>query len=237
MAKEHKENMSEIQYHTDIEKLIDILPLRIKSNIKEGMLQDAIEIVLDIGRIPEIRLGNGKILSLGNDNITREDLDYITFQAEPFYPLNLLDTGSCPEFIERNPDVKNILSRFLFLEEQKIVNLTEYTNTDLKFKYGVANLTLLTEYDTNYNELITLLHNYGSILAKEGYSSQALSVLEYAISIGTDISGTYMLCAKIYQENKQWNKLAQLKKEAEKISTSRKDSIVRKLQEFDPCNG
>ena len=35
---------------------------------------DAIEIVLAIGRIPEIRLGNGKILTLGNDNITREQL-------------------------------------------------------------------------------------------------------------------------------------------------------------------
>ena len=84
MAKGHKENMSEIQYHTDIEKLIDILPLRIKSNIKEGMLQDAIEIVLDIGRIPEIRLGNGKILSIGNDNIQREDLDYIVEQIPEF---------------------------------------------------------------------------------------------------------------------------------------------------------
>ena len=76
--------MSELQFHTDIEKLIDILPLRIKMNIKEGLLNDAIEIVLDIGRIPEIRLGNGKILSLGNDNITREDLDYITKQLPEF---------------------------------------------------------------------------------------------------------------------------------------------------------
>ena len=69
--------MSEVQFHTDIEKLIEILPVRIKRHIQEGLLDDAIEIVLDIGRIPEIRLGNGKILSLGNDNITREDLDYI----------------------------------------------------------------------------------------------------------------------------------------------------------------
>ncbi|MBR1617440.1 AAA family ATPase, partial [bacterium] len=53
-------------------------------NIQEGLLDDAIEIVLDIGRIPEIRLGNGKILSLGNDNITREDLDYITRQLPEF---------------------------------------------------------------------------------------------------------------------------------------------------------
>lgn len=166
-----------------------------------------------------------------------DDLTYITFQAEPFYPLNLLDAQTSPDFLKRNPEVKDILSRFLFLEEQKMVNLNEYTNTDLKFQYGVANLNILTEYDTYYNELITLLHNYGSIFAKEGYESQALSILEYAISIGSDISGTYVLCAKIYQEHKQWEKIDWLKKEAEKISTSRKNSIVRKLQEFGQYNG
>ena len=76
--------MSEVQFQTDIGKLIEILPIRIKRNIQEGLLDDAIEIVLDIGRIPEIRLGNGKILSIGNDNITREDLDYITKQLPEF---------------------------------------------------------------------------------------------------------------------------------------------------------
>ena len=166
-----------------------------------------------------------------------DDLNYISFDAEPFYLVNLLDAISYPEFLGKNPEIKNILPRFVFLENQKIVNLTEYTNTELKFKYGIANLTLLTEYDTNYNELISLLHNYGSIFAKEGYDSQALSILEYAISIGTDISGTYITCAGIYQKNNQWEKLEWLKKEAENISTSRKDSIVRKLQEFGPYNG
>lgn len=163
-----------------------------------------------------------------------EDLNYITFQAEPFYPLSLLDSKSCPGFLERNPEVKEILSRFLFLEKQKMVNLTGFSNTDLKFQYGVANLNTLTEYDTNYNELITLLHNYGTILSKEGYNNQALLVLEYAVSIGSDISGTYMLCADIYQRNHQWDKLDSLKKEAENISTSRKDTIIRKLSEIMP---
>ena len=76
--------MSEAQFCSDIEKLTDILPLKIKRNIQEGLLDDAIEIVLDIGRIPEIRLGNGKIISLGNDTITRDDLNYITRQLPEF---------------------------------------------------------------------------------------------------------------------------------------------------------
>jgi len=76
--------MSEVQFRNDIEKLIEILPLKIKRNIQEGLLDDAVEIVLDIGRIPEIRLGNGNILSLGNDTINRDDLDYITRQLPEF---------------------------------------------------------------------------------------------------------------------------------------------------------
>lgn len=162
-----------------------------------------------------------------------DDLVYVKFAATDFYPFKLLGAKDSSSFLERNPEVKEILSRFVFLENQKIVNLTEYTNTDLKYKYGVANLNTLTEYDTNYNELITLLHNYGSIYIREGYESQALFILEYAVSIGTDISGTYLLLAEIYQKNQQQDKIQWLKKESEKISTSRKASIIRKLQELD----
>ncbi len=165
-----------------------------------------------------------------------DDLEYIAFQAEPFYPLTLLGSQISGDFLASNPQVKEILSRFLFLENQKIVNLGRYSNTDLKYKYGVANLNLLTEYDSNFSELITLLHNYAELFLASDFEDQALTILEYAISIGSDISKSYILCANIYQENKQYDKLTWLKKEAEKISTSRKNSIVRKLQEFDPCN-
>ena len=34
--------MSEVQFRNDIEKLIEILPLKIKRNIQEGILDDAI---------------------------------------------------------------------------------------------------------------------------------------------------------------------------------------------------
>lgn len=162
-----------------------------------------------------------------------DDLDYIDFHAEAFYPLNLLGNEQSAAFLAKNPEVKEILSRLIFLETAKKVNLNEYTNTDLKFKYGVANLNLLSEYDTNYSELITLLHNYGAILLREGYESQAASVLEYAVSIGSDVGSTYTLLARIYRDSGQSQRIEELKHFAEKITTSRKASIVRKLQEFD----
>ena len=165
-----------------------------------------------------------------------DDLKYIEFHAQDFYPLTLLDSEACSQFFTDHPETKEIISRFLFLENQKIVNLSYLTNTDLKYKYGVANLNLLTEYDTNYSELITLLQNYGSLLMESGFEEAALKVLEYAISIGSDISKTYTTCAAIYQNHNQTDRLDWIKKEAEKISTSRKDSILRKLQEFHSYN-
>ena len=117
------------------------------------------------------------------------------------------------------------------------MNLGCFSNTELKYKYGVANLNLLTEYDSNFSELVTLLQNYAELFLQSDFENQALTVLEYAISIGSDISKTYTTCAEIYCNLNQLDKINWLKKEAEKISTSRKDSIVRKLQEFDPYNG
>ncbi|GBF23158.1 ycf45 protein [Candidatus Gastranaerophilus sp. (ex Termes propinquus)] len=76
--------MSEIQYHSDLSKLIDVLPPKIKRNIQEDMLADAIEIVLDIGRLPEIRFGNGKTTFLGSESVSSEELDFIVKQVPEF---------------------------------------------------------------------------------------------------------------------------------------------------------
>ena len=84
MFQKGKAFMSEIQFQNDIQLLIDILPAKIKRHIQSGVLDDAIEIVLDIGRIPEVRLGNGKILYLGSDNVVSDDLEYITEKIPEF---------------------------------------------------------------------------------------------------------------------------------------------------------
>ena len=76
--------MSEVQFHNDLMRLIEILPSKIRRNIKEDLLDDAIEIVLDIGRIPEVRLGNGKIIYLGSDTVVSDDIDYIVSRIPEF---------------------------------------------------------------------------------------------------------------------------------------------------------
>lgn len=76
--------MNELQFQNDLDRLIEILPPKVTRNIDKGSLDDAIEIVLDIGRIPEVRHGDGMINYLGSQNITEEDILYTTQRIPEF---------------------------------------------------------------------------------------------------------------------------------------------------------
>lgn len=164
-----------------------------------------------------------------------EDLNYISFSFAPFSPDQLLDNASLAVLME-NPRISEITERLIALENSKIVNLNYITNTELKSTYGVANLALLTEYDQNYTDLITLLQEYASILAENGFIVAAQTVLETAIFIGTDISSSYSLAASIYREQGLTGKISELITQAEKLNSPRKNTIVRILHTTDPDN-
>ena len=76
--------MSNLQFQNDLDKLVKILPERIRSKIDYPKMDDVIEIVVDIGRAPEIRHADGKIEYLGDENVTYEDIDYITSRVQEF---------------------------------------------------------------------------------------------------------------------------------------------------------
>ena len=76
--------MSNLQFQNDLDKLVEILPDRIRRLIDYSAMEDVIEIVLDIGRMPEIRHSNGKIEYLGTSEIGYDDIDYITSRVQEF---------------------------------------------------------------------------------------------------------------------------------------------------------
>ena len=53
--------MSSMEFQNDLDKLIAVMPPKIISYLTHDNLADVIEIVLDIGRPPEIRHSGGKI--------------------------------------------------------------------------------------------------------------------------------------------------------------------------------
>jgi hypothetical protein len=86
------------------------------------------------------------------------------------------------------------------LSNQKILNLTGLTNTDLKFIYGATNINLLSEYDNNYTHMVSILHKWAERLYARGYTADAVSVLEFAVSRNTDVKKSYTLLAIIYKK-------------------------------------
>jgi len=129
------------------------------------------------------------------------------------------------------------------LRDKKIVNLTGFTNTELKLKYGAPNLTLLTEYDENYTLFSSSLYKWGEALYKEGYEQEGINLLELCIATKTDISGNYRLLYDHYTKNGNQDKINWLRQSAESLNCVMKNPIIRSLSESgqtvkaaDPCN-
>ena len=47
--------MDKLQFHNDLRRLIEILPPKVVNDLKPYNLDDAIELVLDLGRVGEVR--------------------------------------------------------------------------------------------------------------------------------------------------------------------------------------
>ena len=116
------------------------------------------------------------------------------------------------------------------LSSLKIVNLTGISNTDLKLEYGTANITVLTEYDTHYTQMVTILQKLAECLVASGDTALAIEVLEFAISTGSDVSKSYLLLAELYKEVGTSQKIAFLVKQAEGMQSLMKNSILRSLK-------
>ena len=110
----------------------------------------------------------------------------------------------------------------------KIVNLTGYSNTDLKLKYGTANITILSDYDFHYTNLVKLLQKIAELLHDSLEDALAIEVLEFAVSTGTDVSKSYYLLANLYKETGTPEKIDSLIQQAH--HSLMRDAIVENLK-------
>ena len=105
--------MSNLQFQNDLEKLVEILPQRIRQHLSYEKMEDVIEIVLDIGRPPEIRHADGKIEYIDVANVDYDDISYITSHVQEFTSDN---RSGIPGTLHRISAIRN--------RQGKIVGLT-----------------------------------------------------------------------------------------------------------------
>lgn len=153
-------------------------------------------------------------------NLTRRQdissLDYITI-PENFFPMNL------------QTDVENEIAS---LQNQKMLNLTGQSNTDLKLQYGVQNLEELTVYDDNFTKFVRLLPDYANELLTHGQTNDAKRILEFGVKHKADSKAVFTLLANIYKENGQADKIQHLIMVAGELNSLSQIPIISALQDI-----
>lgn len=112
---------------------------------------------------------------------------------------------------------------------RKMINLSAYTNTELKEQYGIAHLEELTDYDQNYLYFIRALAKWGCHLYEKDDYQRAKQIMEYSLSIGSDISSVYITLGKIYAKEEQLSKIDALITTVEQSDSTLKASIIKQL--------
>lgn len=158
------------------------------------------------------------------NTVRRKDLTFLNYLSIPldFLPMN--DTGD-----DEISDYQDTIRR---LSGKRILNLGGLTNTDLKMEYGAANLTELTEYDNNYTTLVNILAKWGARLIELELYDDAVTVLEYGISVKSDVSRNFYLLANEYRRRSRPDKIDTLIEAAEKLESIMKKPILQKLAEI-----
>ena len=158
-------------------------------------------------------------------NLTRKkDISNLDFIHVPVNTLPFPETDS--------EEIGDIQKHIINLASGKIVNFTGKSNTDLKLEYGAPNINLLMEYDKNYLELVRSLYRYGKLLYDRGMANEAATILEYALSIKTDISANYTLLATIYKEKNNAEGINSVISAAEELTSMTKKDLLYNLMDI-----
>ena len=76
--------MSSMEFQNDLDKLLAVMPPKVISFLTQESLNDVIEVVLDIGRVAEVRHSGGRIEKLGYEVINDDDINYVTSRVQAF---------------------------------------------------------------------------------------------------------------------------------------------------------
>lgn len=113
--------------------------------------------------------------------------------------------------------------KVLSSSKEPMLDLHEFTNTDLKIKYGNGNFPTISAYDRNFMYFTRDIFQWGKYLYENNYTADARCVLEYLISISQNNVSAFTILAKIYCADDEPDKISNLIN----IVESTEDSITK----------
>lgn len=114
--------------------------------------------------------------------------------------------------------------------ELPMMNLSKYSNTDLKLAYGVGNFKTLSEYDANFNNFLMNLSNLGSAYHTIGLYEEAADIFRYCLTSGSEKARDYKALADAYVSMGCSGRISELITEVERSELPRKSTLVENLR-------
>ena len=148
-----------------------------------------------------------------------EESDFIHFPFDKLPPEESFDPDVIPECYTALKE----------LSDKKMVNLNGISNTEVKMRFGTANISILTEYDGNYEMFAKNIYLLCQHLYDLDRKEEALMLSEETILTGTDSLSHYKLMIQIYREQGNFSGISWLRENAEKIRGLTKGAILRAL--------
>ncbi len=158
-------------------------------------------------------------------NLTRKQdissLDYV-----------ILPTTGLPLKNSRDKTLNQYIKTYLTYIDKKIINLSHYSNTELKEQFGLPNLATLSQYDENFYSLTKLLNDWGLHLLEVNKLNEATQVLELAITIKTEITQSYVNLATVYAKQQHPEKIAFVKNSYSSLTEAPSEKLLAELDKI-----
>lgn len=113
---------------------------------------------------------------------------------------------------------------------KEMINLSGMLNSDVRLKYGTAQLDLIESLENNFNNYIQGLSLLGSELAQLDHKDIGQTLLEEAIQVGSDVSHTYMNLSDLYKDSENTEALKELLKKSSQLNSIMKSKIIKHIE-------
>ena len=162
------------------------------------------------------------------NNTRKKDISHL--------PLLQVEESQIPVATTTDESVLTYIHQISEIIKSPMIDLSEYSNTDLKLAYGVANFKTLSEYDENYSTFLLTLSELARAYTNAHFLSQARDCYKLALYYGSEKQSDYTELAQVYQKMNTPQEISLLIREVEEGCHPHKSMIVKALLEVQKDN-
>lgn len=145
-------------------------------------------------------------------------------------PIFHLQEEDIPIIDSNDSSVQYYIEQLKNYTQLPLIDLSKYSNTDLKLAYGVGNFKLLSDYEENFNNLFIIFTNLARSCDKVGLYDDALKVYRLSIKYGSVRASDYEEMARVFLHKDDPEALRSLITEVKEGDLPRKENIINSLK-------